>query len=280
MFRIIQWLNFSLILIGHTLYAQPPYKANFPLPKTNPIKQLYSKEVLECISKPLLIKKAFIVIDPGHGGHDVGTQSISKPRYQEKSLNLVTAKFVCSYLQQLGYQIFMTRENDKFISLDKRAQIANKRKPTLFVSVHYNSAPSSEAQGVEVFFYQSDDKERARKSKRLAQLILQTVLTETEAKSRGVKHGNFAVIRETNMPAVLIEGGFVTNEEELKKLKDPAYLKKIALGIAKGIDEYVRRIGKTENKKEISAPKKFKKLAKRLTLETPISNLSHTIDLF
>ena len=99
-----------------------------------------------------------IVLDPGHGGHDIGTQSISKPRYQEKSLNLVTAQFVKGFLQQLGYQVFMTREDDTFVSLDKRAQLANEKKPTLFVSIHYNSAPSAEAQGIEVFFYQSKDK--------------------------------------------------------------------------------------------------------------------------
>ena len=136
----------------------------------------------------MLVQKFFIVVDPGHGGHDVGTQSISKPRYQEKSLNLITAQFVKSYLQQLGYQVLMTREEDKFVSLDKRAQIANEKKPTLFVSIHYNSAPSAEAQGVEVFFYQSKDKkDRVLKSKRLAQAVLKNVIAHTQAKSRGVK---------------------------------------------------------------------------------------------
>lgn len=202
---------------------------------------IYDPEFLpsEASKLPLLIHKAFIVLDPGHGGHDVGTQSISKPRYQEKSLNLVTANFVKHYLQQLGYRILLTRHDDTFVSLEKRAEIANEQKPTLFVSIHYNSAPSAEAQGVEVFFYQSkENKSRTTQSKRLAQCILKHVLSHTKAKSRGVKHGNFAVIRETNMPAVLIEGGFVTNESELQNLKDPTYLKKLAWGIAKGIDEY------------------------------------------
>ena len=181
-----------------------------------------------------------IIIDAGHGGHDVGTQSVSKPRYQEKSFNLITAQFVQSFLIQQGYSVFMTREDDIFISLEKRAQMANKNKPALFVSIHYNSAPSAEAQGIEVFYYQSkENKERTVKSKRLAQSILKNVISQTKANSRGIKHGNYAVIRETEMPAVLIEGGFLTNESELLKLKDPVYLKSLAWGIAKGIDEYL-----------------------------------------
>ncbi|MDP1880903.1 MAG: N-acetylmuramoyl-L-alanine amidase [Parachlamydiaceae bacterium] len=191
----------------------------------------------------MIFKKSLIIIDPGHGGHDVGTQSVSKPRYQEKSLNLVTAQFVQSYLTQLGYRVIMTRKDDTFISLDKRAQLANESKPTLFVSIHYNSAPSAEAKGVEVFYYQSHDsgsKQRVTKSKRLAQSILKNVIAQTKAPSRGVKHGNYAVIRETNMPAVLIEGGFLTNEAELQQLKDPTYLKRLAWGIVKGIEDYLK----------------------------------------
>lgn len=195
------------------------------------------------IKPPLLVQNFSIVIDPGHGGHDIGTQSISKPRYLEKSLNLVTAKFVKDFLHQLGYQVLMTREDDKFVSLDKRAKLANDHNPVIFVSIHYNSAPSAEAEGVEVFFYQSkEDKERTIKSKRLAQFVLKNIIGETKAKSRGVKHGNFLVIRQTTMPAILVEGGFVTNEEEMQKLKDPTYLKRLAWGIVRGIEEYAGKL--------------------------------------
>lgn len=191
---------------------------------------------------PLVVRNQVVVLDPGHGGHDVGTQSISKPRYQEKSLNLVTAQFVKNYLQQFGYQVLMTREKDIFVSLEKRAQWTNQQKPSLFVSLHYNSAPSAEAKGVEVFFYDSKaNKGRALHSKRLAHFVLKQVLKHTKAKSRGVKHGNFLVIRETSVPAVLVEGGFVTNEEELNQLKDPQYLKKLAWGVTCGIHDYLSK---------------------------------------
>lgn len=192
------------------------------------------------LKPPLLIQKAVVMIDPGHGGHDVGTQSISKPRYLEKSLNLATAQFVKTYLQQLGYKVLMTREEDKFVSLDKRAMIANEKNPVIFVSIHYNSAPSANAEGIEVFYYQSlENKIRTAKSKKLAQVILRHTVDNTKAKSRGVKQGNYAVIRETKMPAILIEGGFVTNEAEMQKLKDPEYLRRLAWGISKGIEEYL-----------------------------------------
>lgn len=233
-------IHFFLLLFPlFALQAQMTKALPFHLPKIPGSEQL--ELGLQSISKirpPLLVQKVCIMIDPGHGGHDFGTQSISKPRYLEKSLNLVTAKFVREYLQQMGYQVWMTREDDQFVSLEKRAKIANEKKPALFVSIHYNSAPLADAQGVEVFFYQTK-KERARQSKQLAHAILKNILAETSAKSRGVKHGNYHVIRQTIMPAILVEGGFVTNESELQKLKDPLYLKRMAWGIVRGIDEYL-----------------------------------------
>ncbi|MFS6835649.1 N-acetylmuramoyl-L-alanine amidase family protein, partial [Staphylococcus aureus] len=134
----------------------------------------------------------------------------------------------------------MTRKTDTFVTLDGRAKFANDRKPDLFVSVHFNSAPSAQAHGIEVFYYRSEqDVERSATSKELAEKILQKVLVNTEAKSRGVKHGNLAVIRKTTMPAVLIEGGFLTNEQEFQKLRDSAYIKKLAWGIAQGIQDFL-----------------------------------------
>lgn len=245
MFRLIT-ICFICFNMSSWLEAAPSGRSPLNFSKTSAINPIPQKQLLQqtsLLKPPLLLQNFFIVLDPGHGGHDVGTQSILKPRYEEKSLNLVTAQFVKDFLQQLGYQVFMTREDDTFISLDKRSQLANEKKPTLFVSIHYNSAPSAEAQGIEVFFYQSKDKkERTLKSKRLAQAILKNVLAHTKAKSRGVKQANYAVIRETHMPAVLVEGGFMTNEAELQNLKDPTYLKKLAWGIVRGIEEYVSKL--------------------------------------
>jgi N-acetylmuramoyl-L-alanine amidase len=196
-------------------------------------------EVVE--APPVLIKRPLIVIDAGHGGDDFGTRSASKPKYHEKSLNLTTAITLNDFMRKLGYETVLTRSKDEFIALQKRADFANDREADLFVSVHYNSAPAKQAEGIEIFYYKSDEnKARTSESKKLANAILDKVIKTTGAKSRGVKQENFAVIRETKMPAVLIEGGFLTNVDEMEKIKDPAYVKSLAWGIAQGIQAYLK----------------------------------------
>lgn len=187
-------------------------------------------------------KPYFIVIDPGHGGEDEGTSSPFQKGAHEKYANLTTAKILQTYLQQMGFETLLTRKRDEFISLPARSAMANQRNADLFISVHYNSAPAESAHGIEVFYYNSqDDKARTLLSKELAKDVLTNVIALTGAKSRGVKHGNLAVIRETKMPAILIEGGFFTNEAEFNKLKELSYIRKIAWGIAQGVKEYSER---------------------------------------
>lgn len=184
--------------------------------------------------------KGVIVVDAGHGGKDEGTQSLEKPIYLEKNLTMSTAFLVKNFLEQFGYKVAMTRQDDVFIALEQRALFANQLKPALFVSIHYNSAPSTDAEGIEIFYYRNDEnKNRVTKSKELAQAILDHMLEYTQAKSRGIKHANFAVIRETEMAAILIEGGFLTNANEMQKIKTPSYQKSLALGIAKGVEAYM-----------------------------------------
>lgn len=181
------------------------------------------------------------MIDAGHGGTDTGAKGRLAPEYQEKNLTLTTATMLKKFLSQMGYQTVMMRQTDVFIDRYERARIANRKNPDLFVSIHFNFAAAIEASGIEVFYYRSEDNpDRSKESKRIAQAILSKVLDSTGAKSRGVKHGNYAVVRETAMPAVLIEGGFLTNEDEMNKLKDPAYLKRLAWGIAQGISATVK----------------------------------------
>lgn len=226
---------------------QPPipvgYKPAKPMVRDVP-KTVYSPPATS-VKVPFLPKKGgLIVIDPGHGGEDFGTYSKKIPKYQEKHLTLATARMLNNYLQQMGYETLMTRNEDVFISLDKRALIANIHKPKVFVSIHYNSAPSKDAEGIEVFYYRSDqDKSRTADSKRLAQAVLDKLLDATKAKSRGIKHGNLAVVRETKMPAILIEGGFLTNDKERENIKDASYMKRVAYGIALGIQDYIAKNG-------------------------------------
>ena len=181
-----------------------------------------------------------IVIDAGHGGTDRGAKG-KNPYCEEKKLSLQTARLVKQYLDQLGYHVVMTRSTDAFVPLPRRVEIANQADCNIFVSIHFNSSQSPEVDGVEIFFHDSKaEKARATSSKKLADSILSRVIRRTSAHSRGVKKGNFYVIRETQMPAVLVEGGFITNSDERLLLKSREYQEKIARGIADGIDTYFK----------------------------------------
>lgn len=216
-----------------------------PPPSARPLPIMRQSEEIAVADVPIKKRKKeriIVMLDAGHGGEDFGTHSLGNPKYQEKYLNMSTTTMVKNLLQQFGFEVIMTRNDDTFIALDKRALFANEQKPRIFVSIHFNSAPSHEAEGIEVFYYRDEsNKSRTNQSKGLAKAILDKTVQNTQAKSRGVKHGNYAVIRETNMPAALIEGGFLTNTAEMEKIKNAAYLKSLALGIAQGIQEYLSK---------------------------------------
>ncbi len=180
-------------------------------------------------------KDHLIVLDPGHGGYDLGTNS---KQCNEKNIALATAILTKKHLSDMGYKVLLTRSRDVFIPLKQRAEIANKTKSHLFVSLHFNSAPSPDAAGIEVYYFESRNKWRATSSKKVAKDVLSNLLSATGAASRGVKSGNFHVIRETNMPAILVEGGFLTNKDEKKLLTNQKYLDKIARGVAEGVNKY------------------------------------------
>jgi N-acetylmuramoyl-L-alanine amidase len=198
----------------------------------------FAKEPVAAIPGGLSVPT--IVIDAGHGGADRGARG-QIPYCEEKKICLQTARLIKKYLEQLGYRSVMTRNTDVFIPLSQRVEIANQANSNIFVSVHFNSSRNSTAQGIEVFFCDTkSEKLRASSSKKLADAILSRLVRRTSAQSRGVKKGNFYVIRETQMPAVLVEGGFLTNPQERSLLKTREYQEKIARGIADGIDLYFK----------------------------------------
>ena len=189
------------------------------------------------VSAPGQKMKPLIVLDAGHGGSDDGTRVRT---FLEKKITLITVLLTKKQLEEMGYRVILTRSRDTFVSLPRRVAIANKVKGSIFVSVHFNASQSSDAHGIEIFYNNSKEIWRTRASKRLANCILYRMIDQTDAASRGVKEGNFHVIRETQMPAILVEGGFVTNRKECALLKDREYLKQLAVGIAEGIDKYMR----------------------------------------
>lgn len=186
-------------------------------------------------------KQGKIVLDAGHGGRDAGCASRHED-YEEKSLALSTTFLVQEALRKLGYEVVLTRNHDVYLPLSTRADLANTQGADLFVSIHYNYAISQEVEGIEVYYYKDEKNpgsQRIVESKKLAQKVLSSLLDTTNANSRGVKQANFAVVRETKMPAVLIEAGFLSNKKERHRLRDPAYLRALADGIARGVDRYL-----------------------------------------
>ena len=179
-----------------------------------------------------------IVLDPGHGGHDDGAHCVS-PQYPEKRAALQLALLLQRQLTGLGYRVALTRAQDVFLALHERAHAANQRGAAAFVSLHFNHCSNSQARGIEVFFYNHEPvQSRDVMSQKLAQDVLKGVIEITQARDRGVKEASFVVIRNTSMPSVLVEGGFLSNAEEGRAIGDARYLEKLAHGIALGVHRY------------------------------------------
>ena len=142
-------------------------------------------------------------------------------------------------LCEQGYHVIMTREHDEYVTLKKRVKLANDSQAQLFVSLHMNSSRNKDATGIEVYYYpEKNHKWRLEKSKTVAKRTLYHMISASQAKSRGIKPGNFCVVRETKMPAILIECGFITNPFESKKLKNREYMHTLASSIGRSIDQY------------------------------------------
>ncbi|MFP6897394.1 MAG: N-acetylmuramoyl-L-alanine amidase [Roseibacillus sp.] len=172
----------------------------------------------------------YVVIDPGHGGHDLGGHY---GKVYEKHLALDTAMRLENYLKASGYKTVMTRRSDTFISLPKRAALGNRYKNSIFVSLHYNYTWKRDVSGLETFYYSGA-------SRALAEHINNGMLQRVDASNRGVKFARYYVIRNARNPAVLVECGFVSHPRERARMKKGTYRDAIARGIAEGIARYRR----------------------------------------
>jgi N-acetylmuramoyl-L-alanine amidase len=180
--------------------------------------------------------EAALVIDPGHGGYDPGATDSG---VEEKDLNLEISKKVASLLNSSGINTRLTRDGDVYLSLSERVQFTKEIGGDLFISVHHNWASTSQAKGIEVYYYNSGD-ERERKSKTLADLVRKEIIRLTGQVDRGTKSANFYVLRENNIPAILVECGFLSNSEERSLLLQDSFQWKIAKGIFNGIIKYLK----------------------------------------
>jgi N-acetylmuramoyl-L-alanine amidase len=169
-----------------------------------------------------------VVIDPGHGGHDNGGQW---GRVYEKHLALDTAYRLETKLKAMGYQTVMTRRSDYFISLPQRVSTGNRYRNAIFVSIHYNYTWKQDVSGLETFY--STDQSRG-----LASYVHNSLIRRTHTVDRKVKYARFYVIRNSTLPAILVEGGFVSNTDERNRMKSGWFRDLIAQGIADGIQLY------------------------------------------
>jgi N-acetylmuramoyl-L-alanine amidase len=167
-----------------------------------------------------------VIIDPGHGGHDRG--GVPGQRISEKDKCLDVGLRLRSLLMASGYRVIMTRDSDVFIPLPTRVAIANAHPGATFVSIHFNCASRSGANGIETYYYRSD-------SAGLAQSIHRNVLSGAPSENRGIRRRGFYVLRKTAIPSVLVECGFLTNPTEGSLALTANYRQTLAAQIARGI---------------------------------------------
>jgi N-acetylmuramoyl-L-alanine amidase len=178
--------------------------------------------------------RQLVVIDPGHGGPDVGA---TRNGVYEKNITLSMSGYLGRILQQMGYAVVYTRTEDIDLDLEPRVQIAENSRASAFVSIHVNSldAKASQVNGVETYYAPG-----ASLGENLAELVHGQIIASTGATDRGVRSARFHVIVKTSMPAILVETGFITNPSEAARLVNSSYQERIAAAIAKGIDQFLR----------------------------------------
>lgn len=222
-----------------------------------------------------------IIVDPGHGGEDLGAiskfKSKNKKTIKEKDLTLQISKYLYDYLKKYDYSVYLTRSIDKNLTLENRASLAEKVKADLFISLHINASSNSRSKGFEIFYLDNHDDKAVKKVETVEnsgggepsivnQIIADLVVERTVPKSkslalsihkevgrnflnsygildRGIKPGLFYVLALTKRPAVLIEVGFLSNKREVRKLTSKDFQRNFAKAVAKGVARYIKQAG-------------------------------------
>ena len=192
-----------------------------------------------------------IFLDPGHGGKDPGA---SYYNITEKELNMQVYQKLRKELEGLGYTVLSSRDSDVFVDfVTERSRMVNKTDSDIFISIHFNASgsPASNRSGIQTYSYEEaagypsrinsywhNHPDRISESNRLAADIHSSLLAETGAKDAGLLQSSFAVLRETDKPAVLLELGYIDNFNENQQIRSDAYQNRLVAGIVKGIQKY------------------------------------------
>lgn len=172
-----------------------------------------------------------VVIDAGHGGSDYGAIRNS---INEKDITLDVAKHLKTLLVKQGYNVVMTRETDKYLSLQERCDITEASHPDIFVSIHVNSSVKPEITGVETHYYHQE-------SLSLAQTVHAAIASNIKSNNRGLFKSKFYVINHTTVPAILCEIGFISNDEERTQLNGDKRKQDTAKAIMEGVNNYFKQ---------------------------------------
>ena len=175
-----------------------------------------------------------IVLDPGHGGKDPGAVRSST---MEKTIALTVANSVKQKLEQDGATVKMTRTGDTYPSLTDRVQYAKNQYGEIFVSIHANAAKNTSAKGTETYYSVSSN-DNEKEDYALALAINNEIVKNASMYNRKVKRADFVVLKGMILPSVLVELGFITNNEDYAKLTDEKYLEIYAQSIYNGIVKY------------------------------------------
>ena len=192
-----------------------------------------------------------VFLDPGHGGKDPGAVYYNT---NEKDLTMQVYKKLRKELEGLGYTVLSSRDSDVYVDfVTERSKMVNKTDADMFISIHFNATgnPASNRAGIQTYSYEEADgypskinpywhnhPDRISESNRLAADIHSSLLAETGAKDAGLLKSSFAVLRETDKPAVLLELGYIDNFNENQQVRSDAYQNRLVAGIVKGIQKY------------------------------------------
>lgn len=196
-----------------------------------------------------------IVLDPGHGGTDPGTQHNG---ITEKNLNLMMARRVAAILRKRGYRVTILRSGDETLTLEQRVALSTKKAPDLYISLHCNASTDETINGIETYIPNpqgtpssggntvaknaSASNKVDRENALLGYLLQKFLLQHTKANDRGVKRKQFYVIRGQSCPSALIEVGFLSNRNERANMMTSPYQDKLALGICDAIQQFTNTL--------------------------------------